>query len=116
MEEKCMSTGKVDPNWKDKVIEWQASGKSVRTWCLENHIPITTFYGWKARLEKSSNNKSLINTKALKVKQEFIELKDQQSSGSGLILECEGVKIHLQANFDPFILRRCLDCLRGVSC
>jgi len=111
-----MATGKVDPNWKDKVLEWQASGKSVRAWCFENHIPITTFYGWKARLEKTLNNKSLTKTKALKVKQEFIELKDQQSSGSGLILECEGVKIHLQANFDRFILRQCLDCLRGVSC
>lgn len=111
-----MTTGKIDPNWKVKVLEWQASGKSVRVWCLENHIPVTTFYGWKARLEKSPKDKSLAKSRAEKVKQEFIELKDQPSCGSSLILECDGMKIHLPANFDPLILRRCLDCLRGAPC
>ena len=111
-----MTIGKENSSWKDKVLEWQASGKSARAWCIENHIPVTTFYGWKTRLEKSSNNKSLIKSKTIKVKQEFIELKDQQSSTSGLILECEGVKIYLQSNFDQSILRRCLDCLRGAPC
>jgi len=111
-----MSVGKADLNWKSKVIEWQASGKSVRVWCLENHIPVTTFYGWKARLEKIPNDKSTVKSKAKIVKQGFIELKNQTSFDSGLILECEGVKIHLKANFDQFILKQCLDCLRGTSC
>lgn len=105
--------GKANPSWKDKVIEWQASGKGIKAWCIENHIPVTTLYSWKARLEKSSG-KFLAKSKA--IKQEFVELKDQPSSSAGLILECEGVKIHLQANFNRVILRECLDCLRGISC
>ena len=111
-----MSRGKANSNWKDRVLEWQASGKSARAWCFENHIPITTFHSWKARLKKLPNDKSSVKPKARKVKQAFIELKDQQSGDSGLILEYEEVKIHLQANFDSLILRRCLDCLRGVPC
>jgi hypothetical protein len=113
--EENITMGKAHPNWKDKVLEWQASGKSVRAWCIENHIPVTTFYGWKARLEKLSD-KSLAKSKAIKVKQEFVELKDHLPSSTGLILECEGVKIHLQANFNRAILRECLDCLRGNLC
>jgi hypothetical protein len=111
-----MASGKKDPQWKDKVLEWQASGKSIRAWCLENQIPVTTFYGWKARLQKSLKDKSLAKSKAKKIKQEFIELKDPQSCDSGLILEYEGVKIHLQSNFDQLILKRCLDCLRSTPC
>lgn len=111
-----MPAGKANLNWKDRVLEWQASGKSVRVWCLENHIPNSTFYGWKARLEKISKNVPLVKPKAMKVKQGFVELKEKQSFDCGLILECEGVKIHLKANFDRLILRQCLDCLRGASC
>ena len=111
-----MVLGKKDPQWKDKVLECQASGKTIRAWCLENHIPITTFYGWKARLQKSFKDRPLAKSKAKKVKQGFVELKDPTPCDPGLILECEGIKIHLQANFDSLILRRCLDCLRGVRC
>ena len=111
-----MTMGKANTNWKDKVLEWQVSGKSIRGWCLENHIPITTFYGWKARLEKLPKDRFLKKSKAIKVKQEFIELKDQPFSDSHLILEYEGVKIHLQANFDQVVLKQCLDCLRSASC
>jgi hypothetical protein len=111
-----MASGKRDPQWENKVLEWQASGKSIRAWCLENHIPVTTFYGWKARLQNSLTDQSLAKSKAKEVKQEFIELKDPQSCASGLILEYEGVKIHLQANFNQLILRQCLDCLRSAPC
>ena len=110
-----MAMGKTHLNWKEKVLEWQTSGKSIQVWCIENHIPLSTFYGWKARLEKSPD-KSSAKSQAIKVTQEFMELKDQPSSSIGLILECEGVKIHLQPNFNAVILRKCLDCLRGISC
>ena len=94
-----MAVGKADPKWKEKVFEWQASGKSVSVWCLENQISATTFYGWRARLEKSS--KPFIKPKDMTVKQEFVELKDQQSCTSGIILECEGVKIHITSKLRP---------------
>lgn len=111
-----MNKEKLDPTWKDRVFEWQASGKSVKAWCLEKSIPITTFYGWKTRLKKLPSNESLVKLKEKKVEKEFIELKDQQSCDSWLILEYKGVKIHLKANFNQITLKQCLNCLRGVSC
>lgn len=108
-----MAKGRANLNWKDRVIEWQVSGKSVNAWCLENHIPITTFYGWKSRLEKQPINKPSKNFKA---KPAFVELKDKEyleHSNSGIVLEYAEVKIHLNSRFNPLILKQCLDCLRG---
>jgi hypothetical protein len=51
-----MTKGKQDSNWREKVLEWKASNQSASSWCFENQIPTTTFYGWKSRLEKLSNN------------------------------------------------------------
>ena len=104
-----MATGKPDPQWRDRVCEWEASGKSVRVWCQENKIPITTLYGWKNKLKKSSTN-------VVKTKSAFIELKDQMQSDSGIILEYNGIKIHLRSKFDKVVFKQCLDCLRGALC
>jgi hypothetical protein len=111
-----MAIGKADPSWKEKLLDWQASGKSVKAWCREKHIPITTFYGWKNRLEKSQVDKKPIKLQSVKAKQGFIELTDRKPPTPGILLEYNGVKIHLEAEFDPLILRKCLDCLRSGLC
>ncbi len=110
MEEK-MAKGKPDPNWKEKVKEWESSNKNTKAWCKENQIPYTTLLGWRIRLKKSTHNKTIINPT-----KNFIELKDQVPSDPGLILEYDGVKILLRRDFDKIVLKNCLDCLRGVIC
>lgn len=111
MEEK-MAKGRHDPNWKEKVKEWESSKKSTKVWCQENEIPYTTLCGWRNRLKKSNSNKIA----AKPVVGDFIELKDQISSESSLTLEYHGVKIQLHRNFDKIILKECLHCLRGALC
>jgi len=105
-----MAKGKSSPNWKERVLEWKTSGKSSKAWCQENKIPYTTFSGWKNRLKKSDDNSTA------EFKTGFIELKDQTQSDPGIFLECNGVKIHLKAEFDKLVLKQCLDCLRGAPC
>ena len=34
-----MAKGKPNPGWKEKVLEWQSSGKTIPAWCQENKIP-----------------------------------------------------------------------------
>jgi hypothetical protein len=115
-----MSKTKAEPTWKGKLLEWQASGKSVRIWCFEHQIPITTFYGWKNRLKKLSSN--LHQTAPQKPPQQldaphgFIELRDKRPSETGIILEYGKVKIHLLSAFDPCALKQCIACLRGETC
>ena len=104
-----MAKGIPDPQWQEKVLDWEASGKSASTWCKENKISVNTLSGWKKRLKKSSANLD-------RAKSEFIELKDRVQSDTGITLEYNEIKIHLQAKFDKAVLKQCLDCLRGVLC
>ena len=110
-----MAKGKVNRNWKKYVLEWQKSGKKSAGWCRENNIPLTTFLGWKKRLKIGSKD-----SRGMK-KPEFIEIKNALSNtsitpDSGIVLECNGVKVHLKNIFDKETLKECLDCLRGISC
>jgi hypothetical protein len=106
--EKMMAKGKANPNWKRLVLEWKASGKTSKAWCEENKIPINTLSGWKKRLKKDE----LANAPS-ECKTGFIELKNHELSESGIFLECKGIKIHLKSQFDPSVLKQCLNCLRG---
>jgi hypothetical protein len=105
-----MSKGKPDPNWKEKVLAWEVSGKSAKAWCKENQIPFTTLSSWKKRFKQLRKNQTTESYRP------FIELKDKHSSNSGIFLECHGVKIHLELGFNAAVLKQCLVCLKGTTC
>lgn len=114
-----MSKTKSKSQWKEKLLEWQASGKSARAWCREHKIPVTTFYGWRKRIKKIPDSQNQTIPKPFSQSLEspaFIELKNKKPSDSGIILDCSGVKIHLMAEFDPLTLKQCIECLRGAPC
>lgn len=92
--------------WQENLAQWQASGKSAAMWCKEQEISFNNFCYWKNKLKKSSNN-SEFN------KNDFVEISDKPQDSSGIIIECQGVNIHLSKNFDPKTLMSCLYTLRG---
>jgi hypothetical protein len=104
--------------WEIKVQEWLLSGKSARSWCKENQLVYTTFFGWYRRLKNNqkANTPSNKNSENLFPKTHFVELKNQSKADPGIFLEYEGVKIHLSDEFDPTILKKCLNVLRGIVC
>lgn len=108
-----MAKGKRDLSWKQKLLQWKASGKNSRAWSKENNIPYTTLLGWQRRFEKAYKNHSL---KPKSSSTGFVELKDATPSDSGISLEYHGVKICLQPGFNPVVLKQCLNCLGGVAC
>lgn len=103
-----MAKGRANPDWKRLVLEWSISGKTSKDWCNENNIPYNTLSGWKKRLKKQE-----VADVTAKSPTEFVELKDWESSESGIFLEYKGVKIHLKIRFDSSTLKQCLSCLRG---
>jgi hypothetical protein len=109
-----MAKGRRDPDWQQKVLEWQASGKASSTWCKENQIPYTTFFGWKRRFESSRKRANITPPH-----KGFVELKDQPAPNavcSGVTLEYQGIKICLHPGFNPIVLKQCIACLGGASC
>lgn len=98
--------------WANKIHLWKQSGKSAKAWCKENHIIYTTFLGWCKRLESEQSVDNSPNS----LKAPFIELKNEPHACSGISLECDGVLIHLKAEFNASLLKRCLVVLRGAPC
>jgi len=78
--------------WTAKLAVWRSSGKSITAWCRENGEGTHRFRYWRHRLEKSELTKP----------GRFVEV---QLSASPLILECNGVTIHLASGFDAALLK-----------
>lgn len=110
--ESQMTKGIRDLNWKKKVLEWQASGKSILEWSKENNIPYTTLRGWKDRFEKAKEKR----TPQAKPTTAFIELEEKASATSGIFLEYQDIKIRLEPGFNSSVLKQCLTCLRWTPC
>lgn len=61
-----MPKGRADPSWRQKVLEWQASGKTGLAWSKKKQIPYTTLLGWKRRFEAGRKDlRSVITPKGL---------------------------------------------------
>ena len=91
--------------WQEKIRQQRESGLTIDKWCRQNHLPPHLFYYWKNRLfPRNQLTRSC-----------FTEL-SSDNQGTGISIEYQGVRIHLDKDFDPSTLKSCLSALRGVSC
>jgi len=97
--------------WKERIQEWQASGKTLAQWVKENNFVYSQCIYWKVRFLGSENKKNSSH-----VPRGFLELKDEKQTGSGIIIEAAGTRIHLSTDFDQSTLLRCLALLKGGAC
>ncbi len=89
--------------WKEKIEQQRSSGQPVTRWCKENGVTIGQFYYWKEQFPSKPLERS-----------QFLEL--HQLKNVGIKIECSGVHIHLEPNFDASTLKRCLSLLRELPC
>lgn len=82
--------------WERAVAEWQASGLSGAAWCRQNNVNYLQFLYWKDRFPAKAP--------------EFVEVDDRQEK-SGLVLECNGVQLHLENDFNEALLARVISIL-----
>jgi hypothetical protein len=84
--------------WEGKIRTQQMSGLSIAKWCKDNQVVQHTFYYWKDRLFPKEKRLS------------FAELKSDK--GTGVSIEYNNLRICLESDFDPLVLKRCMLALR----
>ena len=90
--------------WPEKIENWLASGLSMARWCRDNQVPYSQFVYQKTK----AMGRSIPTEDRPK---QFVELTDS-AQRPGVIVECQGLLIHLEQGFDETVLLRCLEVVR----
>jgi len=95
--------------WNKQVQDWRESGQSIAAWCRQHDLAYHAFFYWRKRFAPET-----IATHSTPRK-EFFELEDPGTEETGVHVECSGVRISLDRNFDEGCFLRCMRALRAVS-
>ena len=97
--------------WEAVVAGWRASGMSVAEYCRMKDIPAWKFRYWREKTNRGARGGARLGR--------FVELPFSDASGDTgrLVVElASGVRIRLEAGFDPADLARILRTLGGSGC
>ena len=86
--------------WEEKIRVQKQSGLAVIAWCHQNGVPYHCFKYWRSRLMQTPDL----------ARSSFKELADNPS-GSGVVIEKKGLRIHVAKDFDVSTLSQCLRAL-----
>ncbi len=95
--------------WKQLVEQWEATDRkiSMARWCNEQNINYNTFLYWKERFYSGDIRK---------IGRSSFQEVTHSSTTTGIVLECNQIRIHLAENFDAATLRKCLLVLKEGVC
>ena len=92
--------------WENRLEKQAKSGKSISAWCLENKISRSSFHYWKKRLKKLPEPKM----------NDFVEIKDKESTFSGIHIKHQDIGIYVERDFDAMTLKQVLSTICGSAC
>ncbi len=97
--------------WRQRVADFKASGKSGAAWCAEQGIKPHVLYYWVQRLASSTEDGI---DKSQKTSWAPVEIEDHPLSpqGKGLELRIGNVAVEVRPDFDEKLLR---DVVRVLS-
>lgn len=94
--------------WREHILKQEKSSSSISSWCHQNNISTHVFHYWRNKLYPKRDRKVDLSRNC------FTELIDRQ--GTGITLECQDIRIHLDKQFDPSTLKQCLKILKEIKC
>lgn len=98
--------------WKEKILSQKNSGTSIAAWCRKNKISDHLFYYWKRKLFPAPTvSLSSFTEVPFEKRSHCLEVE-----GSGIKIEYQEVRIHLDKHFDSPTLKRCLAALKEAAC
>ncbi|MEI5638313.1 MULTISPECIES: IS66 family insertion sequence element accessory protein TnpA [unclassified Pseudoalteromonas] len=90
--------------WQQLIEQHKQSGLSVRAFCQEHHLSVTTFYDRRAKLKENQATRSEFAT----AKTEVVKPPTTKSS---IFLSCKGSKLELPATTDAIWLAHLIKAL-----
>ena len=117
-----MSTPLNDEHWLNLITQCRSSGLTDRQWCIENGIPVSTFYYHVQALRKKAC-KVPEAVDAAAQKQEVVQIslweKEQHSDTAAfhtpsICLEMQGIRIEIHEQAGADVIRNTLLALRQL--
>jgi transposase len=95
--------------WRALVSAFEASDQSLRLFCAEQGIAVSTFRHWLARLGQAATVNAAPPVPSPVARLVPVEVVDEPPAGSGVVVVAGGgVRIELTPGFDGATLRRVL--------
>ncbi|MFA4837633.1 MAG: hypothetical protein WC749_16405 [Dehalococcoidia bacterium] len=91
-----------ESEWATKITAWRNSGLSIAAWCRENVEGYHRFLYWRQRLQELEHGKS----------GSFVPL---HVATTPILLECNGIYVHISPGFDAGLLKDVLSFLKKSS-
>ena len=118
-----MSTTTNDEHWLELITQCRSSGLSDRQWCIENGIPVSTFYYHvRALRKKACEVPEAVD--AVAQKQEVVQIPlwetEQHTSDPvalpmpSICLEMQGIRIEIHEQAGADVIRNTLLALRQL--
>ncbi|MEQ2472745.1 IS66 family insertion sequence element accessory protein TnpA [Laedolimicola intestinihominis] len=118
-----MSTTSKDEHWLELITQCRASGLTDRQWCIENRIPVSTFYYHiRALRKKACEVPEAVET--VGQKQEVVQIPlwemEQQTSAPvaadrpSICLDMQGIRIEIHEQAGADVIRNTLLALRQL--
>ena len=95
--------------WRIRIGECRNSGKTVKSWCEENHVSLKTYYRWQRIIwNNETENKSIEPAKTEAI--QFAEIPpiriETDSQQAEIVIRKGNWRIELQNNANPAIIRQ----------
>lgn len=118
-----MSTTSNDEHWLELITQCRSSGLTDRQWCIQNGIPVSTFY-YHVRTLRKKASKIPEAADAVTQKQEVVQIPlwEMQQHASetvsfplpSICLEIQGVRIEIHEQAGADVIRNTLFALRQL--
>lgn len=107
-DQKMLSLAKI---WESRIQQWQKTDKSLAAWSRENNFVYSQSIYWKSRFLGSESKTISTPTSSA-----FIELENESSCDSGIVIEIDTAQIHLSTKFDQEAFLKCVNLLKREVC
>ena len=98
-----VSPSQNQDTWLARIEQQRQSGLSMKEWCREHDIPVSTFYYWNEKLSPKTLQKS-----------SFTELAKKKSET--VSLQTRGLSVRIDSNCAPEVRKQLFLLFAEVSC